>query len=71
MQTPQAFRARPLLEAYERSRVAGFEGTDTASTLEQFAPGLEVVAVPGHAGNLKVTFGADLAAAEELLEARA
>ena len=70
VQTPQAFRARPLLAAYERSRVAGFEGTDTAATLEQFAPGLEVVAVPGRAENLKVTFGADLAAAEELVRAR-
>lgn len=70
VQTPQAFRARPLLEAYERSRVSGFEGTDTASTLEQFAPGLEVVAVPGDAGNLKMTYGADLAAAEELLRSR-
>ena len=71
VQTPQAFRAAPLLEAYERSRVAGFEGTDTAATLEQFAPGLEVVAVPGHEDNLKVTFGADLAAAEELVRTRA
>ena len=70
VQTPQAFRAGPLLAAYERSRVAGFEGTDTAATLEQFAPGLEVVAVPGDAANLKVTFGGDLEAAERLLAGR-
>jgi 2-C-methyl-D-erythritol 4-phosphate cytidylyltransferase len=70
VQTPQAFRARPLLEAYARSRVTGFEGTDTAATLEQFAPGLEVVAVPGHEDNLKVTFGGDVERAEALLRAR-
>jgi 2-C-methyl-D-erythritol 4-phosphate cytidylyltransferase len=70
VQTPQAFRARPLLSAYERSRVVGFEGTDTAATLERFAPGLEVVAVPGHDANLKVTFAPDLAAAEALVRAR-
>jgi 2-C-methyl-D-erythritol 4-phosphate cytidylyltransferase len=67
VQTPQAFRAGPLLEAYARSRVTGFEGTDTAATLERFAPGLRVVAVPGHAANLKVTFGQDLDLAERLL----
>jgi 2-C-methyl-D-erythritol 4-phosphate cytidylyltransferase len=71
VQTPQAFHARPLLDAYAASRVTGFEGTDTASTLERFAPGLTVVAVPGDPANLKVTFGGDLTAAERLLSARA
>jgi 2-C-methyl-D-erythritol 4-phosphate cytidylyltransferase len=67
VQTPQAFRARPLLEAYERSRAAGFEGADTAATPEQFAPGLTVVAVRGHAANLAVTGEADLSRAAALL----
>jgi 2-C-methyl-D-erythritol 4-phosphate cytidylyltransferase len=70
VQTPQAFRAAPLLEAYERSRAAGFEGTDTAATLEQFAPGLEVVAVPGDEDNLKVTYARDIERAARLLTLR-
>lgn len=69
VQTPQAFRARPLLEAYRAAERDGFEGTDTAATFERYA-GLPVVAVPSTAANLKVTWPEDLALAEELLTAR-
>ena len=69
VQTPQAFRARPLLEAYRAAERDGFEGTDTAATFERYA-GLPVVAVQSTAANLKVTWPEDLALAEELLTAR-
>jgi 2-C-methyl-D-erythritol 4-phosphate cytidylyltransferase len=63
VQTPQAFRATPLLEAYAE---ALREGTDTSAALEG-RPGLRVVAVPGNPQNLKVTFAEDMTRAEALL----
>ncbi|WP_436700609.1 IspD/TarI family cytidylyltransferase [Nocardioides sp. BYT-33-1] len=69
VQTPQAFRAVPLIEAYAAAAEAGFDGTDTAASFAQFAPaGLEVRAVPSGPGNLKVTFAEDLRAAERLAD---
>lgn len=64
VQTPQAFRAGPLLEAYERSLQEGFEGVDTAETVERFSD-LDVTVVPGDPRNIKVTFVEDFFAAEE------
>jgi 2-C-methyl-D-erythritol 4-phosphate cytidylyltransferase len=69
VQTPQAFRAAPLLAAFRSAQAAGFSGTDTASCVEQFAE-LTIVGVPGEAENLKITFSDDLAAAERLLALR-
>ena len=46
VQTPQAFRAAVLLEAYRRADNDGFDGTDTAACLERYTQ-VEVVAVPG------------------------
>jgi len=66
VQTPQAFRAAPLLEAHRRAAADGFESTDTAACFEHYAD-LPVVAVHGGPGNLKVTFPEDLAVAESLL----
>jgi 2-C-methyl-D-erythritol 4-phosphate cytidylyltransferase len=66
IQTPQAFRAGPLLEAHEAAARDGFTGTDTAACVERYS-GLEVVVVPGDPGNLKVTFPDDLLVAERLL----
>jgi 2-C-methyl-D-erythritol 4-phosphate cytidylyltransferase len=65
VQTPQVFRARPLLEAYRASVAAGFEGIDTAETMEKFST-IEVAVVPGDERNVKITFGEDLTRAEEL-----
>ena len=48
VQTPQAFRAVPLLEAHRRAAEEGFESTDTAACFERYAD-LPVVAVPGGA----------------------
>ncbi|HLY29887.1 MAG TPA: IspD/TarI family cytidylyltransferase, partial [Ktedonobacterales bacterium] len=46
-QTPQAFTAQTLLAAYEQARGDGFEGTDTASSVERL--GLPVALVVGSA----------------------
>lgn len=64
VQTPQVFSAKPLLAAYEASIDAGFEGVDTAETVERFSD-LEVVVVPGDPRNIKVTFVEDFFTAEE------
>lgn len=66
VQTPQAFRARPLLEAYRQAAQDGFVGTDTASCMERYTD-LAVHCVPGDARNLKITFPEDLFVAERLL----
>jgi 2-C-methyl-D-erythritol 4-phosphate cytidylyltransferase len=66
VQTPQAFRAGLLLDAYERAEVDGFAGTDTAACVERYA-GVPVHCVPGDPRNVKVTYRADLALAERLL----
>jgi len=66
VQTPQAFDARTLLAAYTRAAEEGFEGTDTASTVERYAPHSSIAAVAGGASNLKITYPEDLALAERL-----
>jgi len=67
-QTPQAFDARLLLAAYDQARRDGFEGTDTASSLERL--GYAIRAVYGGVENLKVTTPDDLLRAEAILRAR-
>ena len=66
VQTPQAFRAAPLLHAYREAAAADFEGTDTSSSVERFSD-IEVRSFQGDARNLKVTFSQDLFLAERLL----
>ncbi|WP_091629379.1 IspD/TarI family cytidylyltransferase [Amycolatopsis saalfeldensis] len=66
VQTPQGFRAQPLLAAYEQADAEGFLGTDTASCMERFSA-LPVRWVPGGAENLKITYPHDLLVAERLL----
>ena len=66
VQTPQAFAAGPLLEAYRRADLDGFVGTDTASCIERYAD-ITVHWVPGDARNIKITFPDDLFIAERLL----
>jgi 2-C-methyl-D-erythritol 4-phosphate cytidylyltransferase len=65
VQTPQAFRAAPLLAAFRRASEAGFHGADTAESVERFSD-LEVRIVPGDPDNIKVTYLEDLVFAEEL-----
>lgn len=66
VQTPQAFAAAPLLSAYDAAARDGFAGTDTAACLERYEP-VRIVAVPGRADNLKVTWPEDLELATRLL----
>jgi 2-C-methyl-D-erythritol 4-phosphate cytidylyltransferase len=66
VQTPQAFRADLLLEAYERADADCFTGTDTAACVERYA-GIAVHCIPGDPRNVKVTYRPDLALAERLL----
>ena len=66
VQTPQAFAARPLLDAYRKAERDGFTGTDTASCVEEYTD-LEIHCVPSPATNIKITFPEDVALAERLL----
>ncbi|HEU0028193.1 MAG TPA: 2-C-methyl-D-erythritol 4-phosphate cytidylyltransferase [Ktedonobacterales bacterium] len=67
-QTPQAFDARLLLGAYERAETGGFDGTDTASTVERV--GALVLVVTGSEDNLKLTTADDLPRAEAIMRGR-
>ncbi len=64
VQTPQAFRARELLDAYRRADAAGFHGVDTAESVARFSD-LRVTTVEGDPDNTKVTFIEDLIGAEQ------
>ena len=69
VQTPQAFRAPELLDAYSRADREGFEGTDTSSCIERYGD-VEVRTFPGRADNLKVTYARDIVVAQRLLSGR-
>jgi 2-C-methyl-D-erythritol 4-phosphate cytidylyltransferase len=69
VQTPQAFRARPLLDAYRSAAGGSFDGTDTASCVQNYTD-VEVRVFPGASTNLKVTFAHDVRLAERLLQDR-
>lgn len=69
VQTPQAFRAGPLLEAYAEAERRGFRGTDTASSVEAFST-LAVHVVESSPANLKITYPGDLERALALLARR-
>ncbi len=69
VQTPQAFAAGPLLEAYRKAATEGFIGTDTASCLEAYTD-VRVHGVAAPATNLKITFPEDIALAQRLLGQR-
>ena len=67
MQTPQGFRAAPLLAAYEAADRCGFAGTDTASCVQRFAPSLPIRAIPGEERNFKITYPHDVPVAAHVL----
>ena len=67
VQTPQGFRAQPLLAAYEQSVKEGFVGTDTAACMEKYFPEVKIFAVPGDVLNFKITYPQDLTIAELLI----
>lgn len=66
VQTPQAFRASTLLQAYRAAEREEFEGTDTSSCVEAFTD-VQVRTFPGEQRNLKVTYASDITVAERLL----
>lgn len=66
VQTPQAFRAEPLLGAYRSARRDGFDGTDTAACLERYRPDVPIMAVPAGPANLKITYAEDLETASRI-----
>jgi len=66
VQTPQAFRARDLLDAHRRAADEGFVATDTAACLAHYTQ-IVVRGVASTAANLKVTFPEDISLAEQLL----
>jgi 2-C-methyl-D-erythritol 4-phosphate cytidylyltransferase len=66
VQTPQAFQAEPLLEAYRSARGDGFDGTDTAACLERYRPDVAIMSVPAGPANLKITYAEDFEAAARL-----
>lgn len=64
VQTPQVFRATPTLAAFRRATRTGFEGVDTAETVQRFSD-LAVVIEPGDPDNLKLTYPADKEVAQQ------
>jgi len=66
-QTPQAFRAAILFEAYERALREGVMATDDAALVERC--GWPVVIVEGSVRNMKITWPEDLLLAEALVRA--
>ena len=66
VQTPQAFRAGPLLAAYRQAQADRFQATDTAGCVQRYTD-LPVRCVAGDARNVKITFPGDLRLAECLL----
>jgi 2-C-methyl-D-erythritol 4-phosphate cytidylyltransferase len=68
VQTPQAFRIAPLLDAHERAATAAKEFTDDAALLEW--AGGAIRTVPGERDNLKITTEGDLELARALARER-
>ncbi|NPU85035.1 MAG: 2-C-methyl-D-erythritol 4-phosphate cytidylyltransferase [Syntrophaceae bacterium] len=64
IQTPQAFPAAMLKEAYRKACADNYYGTDDASLVER--AGYPVVIIPGDSRNIKITTREDLATAEHL-----
>ena len=67
VQTPQGFRAKELLTAYEKAEADGFIGTDTGACVEAYFPEIKAFAVEAEVSNLKITYAQDLQLAEALL----
>ncbi|MBN2372789.1 2-C-methyl-D-erythritol 4-phosphate cytidylyltransferase [bacterium] len=65
-QTPQAFRASLIKEAYIMAEEQGFYGTDDASLVERLPYSVKII--PGHPLNIKVTYPEDLDLAERIMK---
>ena len=69
MQTPQVFPFAPIRGAHDRA-AAGGTGDATDDVAVAGRAGLDVVAVPGDPGNIKLTWPEDFAIAEARMTAR-
>lgn len=69
VQTPQAFAAGPLYEAYEKAARDGYCATDTAGCVQRYTD-LAVHWVASSPDNLKITKPGDLTLAEAILNQR-
>jgi len=67
VQTPQAFKYKSLLSAFEKAYADGYYGTDESSLVER--NGGRVRVVEGSYANIKITTPEDMAMAEALLRA--
>ena len=68
VQTPQAFRFGPLLEAHERAKTEAGEFTDDAALMEWVGGAIRTV--PGERDNLKITTEGDLELARAFARGR-
>ncbi len=68
VQTPQTFRYRMILEAYEKASAAGVDATDDAAVAE--LAGHQVWLVEGSADNIKLTTPEDIRHGAAIIEAR-
>lgn len=66
IQTPQTFRKKEILSAYQAARVDGFLGTDDASVAEH--SGYSVQVILGSYRNIKITTKEDLLIGEAFLK---
>lgn len=66
VQTPQTFRLKKLLKAYEKAYTEGFYATDDAALMERY--GGRVKIVMGSYRNLKITTPEDITVAGALLK---
>jgi 2-C-methyl-D-erythritol 4-phosphate cytidylyltransferase len=69
VQTPQGFRAAPLLAAYEAAAAEEFAGTDTAACMARYSD-VPVRCIAGEQRNFKVTYAHELVLAEQVLAGR-
>ncbi len=68
VQTPQAFRASIIKEAYERAQRIKYRATDDSKLVERM--GIPVKMVMGSYENIKITTTEDVAIAEAILKGR-
>ena len=68
VQTPQAFHAAILADAFKKAEETAYHGTDESSLVERI--GAEVKIVEGSYENIKITTREDIIFAEEVLRSR-
>ena len=68
-QTPQAFRASVIKQAYERAEAdENFEATDDCAVVLRYMPDVPIFVVPGEERNMKVTQPIDVYLADKLFQ---